>query len=160
MKLFLLIIISVLYNNNNLNAQVDTSVITLLSYEKNNHVLKHRKSSSLTADDYAIIEEVLSATINAYNIEQKKNFLAQKSVDAKISEDDYLINLLNYKRQYIIVENIKGEKEVYINFFCQEWSDYSRNNLVVAYDGGNCYFRLIINLSNKKTFGMLVNGDA
>jgi hypothetical protein len=51
-----------------------------------------------------------------------------------------------YKRQYVAVINRKGQKEVWVNFFC-EAPEYWRRGTVDVVDGGACYLQLYINLT-------------
>jgi hypothetical protein len=39
----------------------------------------------------------------------------------KININHFIIDLKKYKRQYIAVTNSKGEKEVWVNCFCNTW---------------------------------------
>ena len=57
--------------------------------------------------------------------------------------------------------NQEGEKEIWINFFCNEWeSDGWKNDLMIVLDGGNCYFNLKVNLTNKTYSELIINGYA
>ena len=66
-----------------------------------------------------------------------------------------------YDRQYYAALNEHGEKLVYIFLFCDESvSDFynltkERTNIS---DGGNCYFKLKINFSNKQIISYSVHG--
>ena len=65
-----------------------------------------------------------------------------------------------YRRQYVAIINDKGEKMVWINFFCSSFGDDWRRHVVVVFDGGACFFRLIINLSLRKVVDLKTNGIA
>ena len=70
--------------------------------------------------------------------------------------------LERYKRQLVPVVNPKGEKEVYVNCFCRndnssfgrEW----RTKLLLIDGGGTCFFSIKINLTQKKSYELMVNG--
>jgi len=78
----------------------------------------------------------------------------------KINVKDFVIDLKKYKRQYIAVINSKGEKEVWVNCFCDTWKKNWRKELIFVLDGGNCYFNLKINLTKGEYYDLMVNGDA
>lgn len=70
------------------------------------------------------------------------------------------INLKKYKKQYIVTLNSKGEKEVWINCFCNDWNKNWRKELIIIKDGGACYFNLKINISIGYLHYFEVNGDS
>jgi len=85
-----------------------------------------------------------------------------KSYIADYNEEAYYkIDLKKYGRQYIPVLTGKGEKIIYVNFFCDPESfDYRSSELVQVDDGGNCYFQCWIDLTSKKVFQFAENGIA
>ncbi len=70
------------------------------------------------------------------------------------------ISLKGKKRQYVPVINKNGEKEVWINFFCGVHHNEWRNDIVVVFDGGNCYFNVKVNLAHMKYYDLIINGYA
>ena len=66
--------------------------------------------------------------------------------------------LASYKRQYVGI--LQGNQRIlYINFFCGDEKDFRKREIYVM-DGGDCYFRIKINLETKKCFDLYINGDA
>ncbi len=65
-----------------------------------------------------------------------------------------------YKFQYVAAINNKGEKEVWINGFCNTQDSRWKEEILLVNDGGNCYFNLKLNLSTKECFQVAVNGYA
>jgi hypothetical protein len=65
-----------------------------------------------------------------------------------------------YKRQYVAVFNSEGEKEVWVNAFCNTFYSNWKSEILVVDDGGNCYFNLKINLTTNTCFELMVNGYA
>jgi hypothetical protein len=64
-----------------------------------------------------------------------------------------------YKRQFVCYRNDKEEKIIWIYCFCASektlhWKEY----FVSAMDGGDCFFNLKLNLTNKTAFDVKVNG--
>ena len=74
---------------------------------------------------------------------------------------NYFILILNrYKRQYMPIINKYGEKEVWVNCFCEHWNWDLKTRPVEVRDGGNCFFNLKINLSKNIYYNLMINGDA
>lgn len=61
------------------------------------------------------------------------------------------IELQNYGRQYVGAVNSAGEKFAYLNCFCdpEKFPDREDEEVFVL-DGGNCFFRMMINLTTLK----------
>ena len=143
--------------------QVDTSVIAVLPLDTNLHwIFKSGKPTELTTDDLLKIEISLKKCIDEYNPEQEKQFkeLNDKHPEYKLKKKNFIIDLTLYKRQYMAITNSKGEKEVWVNCFCDKWGKGSRTSPVIVMDGGNCFFNLKINLTTGHYYELMVNGDA
>jgi hypothetical protein len=63
-----------------------------------------------------------------------------------------------YRRQLVVAKNKFGEKEVWVNCFCGTGGDNWRNEIIVVFDGGSCYFNLKINLTTNKFYDLIING--
>jgi hypothetical protein len=143
--------------------KVDTSVVAILPFEKTQYwVFKNNKPSDLTNDDLLKIETILNKCIKDYNPEQERQFkkINDKHSDYKLDRENFIINLTHYKRQYVATLNSKGEKEVWVNCFCDAWNTDWKKELIIVNDGGNCYFNLKINLKTERYYDLMVNGDA
>ena len=139
--------------------QVDTSVITVIPYDSTLQVIFQKgEASELSKNDLETIETILISCIDKYNIDQEKRMseIRKKYPNTKTN----LILLQKYIRQYIAVTNNKGEKEVWINCFCGERGFGHPTEIIMTEDGGNCYFNLKINITNKHCYELRVNGKA
>jgi hypothetical protein len=119
--------------------------------------------ATLNNDDFANIDRVLSFCVNKYNRSQTTVYreIVKKLPDQDLSINDYVIDLKRYYRQYIVVYNKRGEKEVWVNCFCNIQSfDNWREKTVVVMGGGNCFFNVRINLTRKSFSDFMVNGLA
>ena len=67
------------------------------------------------------------------------------------------IDFSKYKRQYVTVLNESREKEVWVNCFCINPATDWTKEIVLAKDGGNCYFNVIINLRNMSCRDFAIN---
>ena len=143
--------------------QVDTSVIAILPFDTNSHwIFKDGKNITLSADELLTVEDILKKCITNYNPDQEKQFekINKEHPEYKLDKKHFVIDLTKYKRQYVAIINSKGEKEVWVNCFCNTRDKNWKTNLVFVIDGGNCYFNLKINLTTGQYFELMVNGDA
>lgn len=142
---------------------IDTSIIAVLPFDSAQHwIFKGNKQTDLTADDIQNIEAILAKCINNYNIEQEKQFeeINKKNPEYKLEKKDFIIDLKRYKRQYVATINSKGEKEVWVNCFCNTHNLNWRTESIIVKDGGNCYFNVKINLTSGQFYEFMVNGEA
>jgi hypothetical protein len=119
--------------------------------------------ATLSNDDFANIDRVLSYCVNKYNHSQTIEYreIVKKLPDQDLKINDYVIDLKRYYRQYIVVYNKRGEKEVWVNCFCNIQSlDNWREKAVIVMGGGNCFFNVRINLTRKSFSDFMVNGLA
>src|ERR1700681_3201992 len=81
-------------------------------------------TATLNNSDFANIDRVLSYCVNKYNRLQETVYkqTAKKLPDQDLKLDDFVIDLRKYYRQYMVVYNKKGEKEVWVNCFCNTQS--------------------------------------
>jgi hypothetical protein len=108
------------------------------------------KTTTLSQGDIEQIEKLLLTTVTDYN----------NSLSA--GHEDYRIDLeaKNYKKQLVAVVNSKGEKEVWVNCFCDIDDDTWRKRVVMVSDGGPCFFNFKLNLTTEGTYDLIVNGFA
>ena len=121
----------------------DTSKWTIIKYNKQPFLPIDTTSSNTTLSNSEILESL--------------NFLIEAVEKSKIPR---IHNLSEYKIQLMPVINPKGEKEVIANCFCTDNFPYWRKNAVFVYDGGSCFFKVSINLTNKTTSKVWPNGVA
>ncbi|MDR0230836.1 MAG: hypothetical protein LBI82_01810 [Dysgonamonadaceae bacterium] len=151
---------------------IDTTKIVILPYDSTDTWLfKNCYQAELTDSDFKLSDSILTVCINKYNIEQEKRFteICNKYPNIDFDKYHFVIDLARYRRQYICVTNEKGEKDVFINFLCEEsfsnpWDEENPNRWktgrIVVNDGGNCFFQLKINLITKKYYDFNVHGEA
>lgn len=140
------------------------SDFVILPFNKDWHwIFKDVKPTKLTQSELIEIENILKIAVKENNEKQKINLIKhnQEYPKNKWKETGFEIKLKGKKRQYVPVINEKGEKEVWINFFCEDWeSDNWKKDLMHVLDGGNCYFNLKVNLTNKTYSELGINGYA
>ena len=131
----------------------DTTKTALIDWDKRSNYpfdsLEYRPAT-ITQEDIEEIEKHIAESVTEYN-----NSLS-------VGHDDYKIDLKDrdYKKQLVAVTNSKGEKEVWVNCFCDDWDKAWRTQILMVHDGGPCYFNIRINLTTKKVYDLMVNGFA
>ena len=135
------------------NFQLSTSDYVVLKYNSQWHwVFKDVTPSDLNKKELIQIEKILQSAIeehNKYFINDNEGF------------KQWGLELSRYKRQYVPVINQKGEKIIWINFFCQDSNSVNwKIDIPIVADGGNCYFNLKINLTTKQYSDLRINGYA
>lgn len=118
----------------------DTSLIAVLKTEKY-WGFKGLESSNLNINEIEICETLLKDTIRKYNEEGAK------------------IDLKQYHRQYFAAVNKNRDKIVIINCFCEKPALNWKEEFCDIDDGGDCYFKLKINLTQNKIFELDINGS-
>lgn len=135
------------------SSSMDDSTIVVIPFDRlknwpfNNSYIP----ASLTGKEMEEIDSLINIGISEYN----------KSLTSQ-ARNDYGIDLKKYKyrKQYVAALNERGEKEVWVNGFCSTIGETWRKEILLAKDGGNCYFNLKINLMTRKCFDISVNGYA
>jgi len=56
--------------------------------------------------------------------------------------------------------DVNGRKVIYVNAFCSAPSDNADERIVLAFDGGTCYFQAYFDVETKAFAGMKFNGLA
>lgn len=133
--------------------QFDTSKIAIIPFNrKGNYPFDNSfKPATLTQNDLNSIDSLLIVCVTDYNNSLDKGY-KEWSIDLK---------KYNYRKQLIVVINKKGEREVWVNCFCDTWgSDKWKTEIMHVADGGNCYFSFKINLETKRFYDLSVNGVA
>lgn len=111
---------------------------------------KNAPPATLTPQDLEQIDSLLLMCVANYNktIRQDLQFMKIDLVDRV------------YKKQLVALVNSHGEKEVWVNCFCDDFSSHWKTELLVVDDGGSCFFNFKINLKSLKYYDFSVNGLA
>ncbi len=131
---------------------VDTSTYVILSYDKAFDFWMFDKSDNPkpTGLSRAEVNSIETLVDSAYQR------LCRNSPGDKYSSPK---PLSLYKRQYVAITNGNGQKEVWVNFFCNAPNGW-RKHLIIVDDGGACYLRLRINLTLRRAYDLVPNGVA
>jgi hypothetical protein len=109
------------------------------------------KPAVLTKAEIEKIDEFVTAAVSKWNSERTPESPYRNQID-----------LLKYGRQYVPYINSKGQKEVWVNCFCDHWQhdEAWKKNIVWVMDGGSCYFSLKINFAENRYYHFSVNSQA
>jgi hypothetical protein len=121
------------------------------------------KNIQLTKSDLAIIDHQIKVAVSDYNVETQKFMQKIRKEDPTrtLRREDFIIDLKNYKRQYVSYINKKKQKEVWVNCFCSNRdNDEWKSKIIEVRDGGKCYFNLKIVIEQKSYYEFMVNSRA
>jgi hypothetical protein len=145
-------------NEANIVLNYDTARIAILNYPRSKlWIAKNSTPLTLTQPDIYTIDSLLIQCIAAFHKSQTDhmNQLAKESRQWKL----ILINLKEYKRQYIPYVDNNRQKTVWVNCFCSDnvhWKNWDKYVVPVG-DGGKCFFNVKINLLTKEYYDLWVN---
>jgi len=133
----------------------DTSMISIIEYDTSRHErFIAGKPARLTIEDLNEVDELIQNCLESYHTQMLS------SIESLEDTAVWLIQLGEYKRQYLPVLNHKGEKVVWVNCFCNSWNIDWKREILEVLDGGKCYFNLKVNLDQDICYEMMVNGEA
>ncbi len=134
----------------NENYKIETLGSALNQLENSNiqnSLFKNKRDALISEDEISFLNLLLMNSIKTYNSKKKKN---------------EQIDLDEYRFYYVPMMTEKNEKLIFVFAYCsdrsREWLELS--DLFDIRDGGNCYFRLVINLTNKTEGWVIANGEA
>lgn len=127
-------------------------------------IFEDAKTSNLTRAELAEIETIIELAIEENNKQELKKLEEHNRdyPDNLIEETGFELQLNRFTRQYVPVINAKGQKEVWINFFCSNAANSTpwKSDILMVHDGGNCYFSMKVNLDTKAYYELSINGYA
>ncbi len=144
-------------NKNTNKIQFDTSKTAIIPFDqKGNYPFDNSyKPITLTQEDMKCIDSLVVVCVTNYNDLVDKE---QKPSDKEQKQRSIELKKYNYRKQLVAVTNKNGDKEVWINSFCQIWDgDKWKTQVMSVIDGGSCYFNFKINLITKKYYNLEVN---
>jgi len=158
--IFLLFILGTL-TINSVFSQSDRVVlnneITLTSL-KNNNTISNIETWKPTTSDLENIQGLMNQCMNTYNKQTLESFKSRG--ERKHAKMYQIMNMNKYKVQIVPFVNTRGEKEVWINGFCNAFGTDWQTEIVQVFDGGNCYFTMRINLTTGECIEAGTNGYA
>lgn len=178
MKTFLLVCLLYSFSNNNYTnnqsndktdasmASNDSSNYVILPYDTGKWYYVGGTAFQLTPAEIVEVDTLLHAAFRQYNKFFESNYeeARMKYGAAHIKRTNFVIDLERYKRQYLSYIDSNGHKIVHVNCVCNDAIDEMKakwkENYIIVSDGGNCFFNLNVNLSEKKCKDLMVNGDA
>lgn len=125
--------------------EYDTSTTAIIEWDSNlNYPFNaiDYERATLTQNDIVKIDTALVTAVATWNRDLSKEF----QID---------LSGRNYMRQLVAVKNDKGQKEVWVNYFCSHVNVPWKKQLLNVEDGGSCFFefKLICLLEWSTTLG-------
>ncbi|WP_310396314.1 hypothetical protein [Hymenobacter sp.] len=143
--------------------QLDANTFVILPFNKKpDYLFNGAKPAGLSEPELNTVNTLLEKCVAEHNEAQEKEFRDMMGAHPEIpfKKERYFISLPAYKRQLIAVTDARGEKQVWVNCFCEGSESYWRKEVVDVDDGGNCFFNVKINLTQATWYDMMVNGSA
>lgn len=158
--LTIIAIIASLYSNG--QTKFDKQKIAILKYNKDFGwpFSENDKPAKLNNEELKSINSILVRCVNEYNPKGEKlyNEVLQVCKQCDYKLEDFVIELNNYKRQYVPVINADGEKEVWINCFCKANHNWKKE-IIIHVGGQSCYFNVLINLTRGSYDSFHINDE-
>ena len=108
-----------------------------------------------------IFKDVVAAKLSKNEITEIEKIIFPKISETITNHNTRLNSNDNYCRQYLAVINSKNEKIVWIQFYCGEVSNKDLKSYALnVSDGGDCLFKIKVNLSNKTFYDYSENMEA
>ena len=126
-------------------------------------IFKEVKQAELSKSELTKVEEIIEIAVNENNERQKNKLIKHNETnpDNQRIKTGFELKLKGCKRQYVPLINKKKKKEIWINFFCDDWGSKNwKSDIFMVNDGGNCYFNLKVNLTTKTYSELRINGYA
>ena len=117
------------------------------------------QTTELTQAEFNLVEKMSKECIENYNDKITEGF-KKRGEKRKYAKMYKVMELQNYKIQYVPYLNEKGEKEIWINGFCDDFDSDWKKEIISVFDGGNCYFTIRLNLSTGECLEIGTNGYA
>ncbi len=151
--------------DSNTEFAVADSLYAVVEYKREmSHPFETGEPTDLNVEELKTVEEILDRAVNENNQIQKETLQKQnaENPENKWTETGFELETENYYRQYIPIINEKGEKEVWVNLSCVEFHDENWKDelLLPVEDGGNCYFNVKVNLTQKSYSDLRINSHA
>ena len=127
------------------------------------HLFDGAQKTDLSNLELNEIEKIIETAIQENNLQQNDQLIQHNKSypDNQLTETGYELKLEGFKRQYVPVINSKGEKEIWVNFFCSDWNTEKwKSGIFMVHDGGNCDFNLKVNLTTHTYRELIINGYA
>lgn len=149
--------------------KIDSSRIAIIKYDPIDvmckRIFSNGQNAILENSDLKKIEEVLSKVIDKQNAKEIVRFQEINAAhpEEKYKLQDFIIKKKNYRQQYLVIQNSKGEKEVFVNLFCDDFPipvDWKKKLNYGSYGGGSCFFSFKINLYTNKYYDVWFNAEA
>lgn len=152
----------------NTDLKIDASRVSIIKYDSTDLdckiVFKTGTNSYLNNEDLDKIELAIDKIIEKQNLIQIERFkeISKQYPEENYKKDDFILKKIDYIRRYLVVKNLKGEKEMYVALVCNEIAKYSdfRKTLKQGHGGGGCLFSFKLNFDTNEYYDVQFNAEA
>ncbi|WP_420400942.1 hypothetical protein [Flagellimonas sp.] len=114
---------------------------------------KSAAPTTISTSEMTRVNSMMKDCIRTYNDGLKKS-----GENRKHFKKYKILNLRHYKIQYVPYVNEKGEKEIWINGFCDSMGTDWKKEVIFVFDGGNCFFEIRLNLTTGECHSIGISG--
>lgn len=155
-----------LVNSNTL--KIDTSRVSVIKYDSTNleckQIFQESNNATLNNEDLNKIEFTIDKIIEKQNPIEIERFkqLSKDYPKENYKQEDFILKKKDYLRRYLVVKNLKGEKEIYVALVCDFIAkDFDfRHTLKQGHGGGSCLFSFKLNFDTNKYYDVYFNAEA
>ena len=138
--------------NTAVDINLDTQTIAILNYNESEFpFLKNCSQANLTNDEIVVADTLLQKFIGEYNKEQTRQYNSFTPEQQK-GHILLLLDLNKFRRQYVPVINQSGDKEIWVNCFCNNMGKDWKREVIKSSGERMCNFKIMLNLTQSKSY--------
>lgn len=129
-----------------------TDTIAILDYNESEFpFLKNCTQANVSGDEIFVAEILLQKFISEYNKEQTRqyNSFTPEQQNGHIL---LLLDIKSFRRQYVPIINQSGEKEIWVNCFCNSLDKDWKKEVIKPSGERMCNFKIMLNLTLNKYY--------
>jgi hypothetical protein len=132
------------------DTNINTDTIAILNYNEGEFpFLKNCTQVNVSSDEVFVAETLLQKFISEYNKEQTRQYNSFTPEQQK-GHILFLLDLKSFRRQYVPVINQSGEKEIWVNCFCNSLDKDWKKEVIKSSGERMCNFKIMLNLTLNK----------
>ncbi|MFD1604182.1 hypothetical protein ACFSJW_08245 [Flavobacterium artemisiae] len=152
----------------NSNLKIDTSRVSIIKYDSTNldckMIFKTGTNSYLNNEDLEKIEFAIDKIIEKQNPIQIELFkeISKRYPEENYKKEDFILKKTEYIRRYLVIKNLKGQKEIYVALVCDEIAksfDFKKT-IKQGHGGGACLFSFKLNFDTNDYYDVQFNSEA
>lgn len=147
--------------------QLNSSKYAIIPYDNTNIYVAQKfhagfGKTELTDKEIEVIDTMLVKSVREYNVKQFEVYKTDHKKDTSTMLEWYLIDLKKYRFQFVPAMTTQGQKVIWVNGFCEYFDSQAgnwRQKIVLVYDGGICFFNLMVDVTKNIYYNFSVNSN-